>query len=464
MPSTNRPLTAGSYDHLNDQYFSLGQEDTYYEKIKTLGDDLRTSILETLRDMAFDNEVFEISKNQQVARESIFRQVSIRTVVEQFRRIAQGGSRLESFAFSFALPQLDINDRHPVIDFKIRPQSSPPTNLHVLVGRNGVGKTTLIRNLVGALVSSNRDGETTGYVTGADKSPAPFVNVIMVAFSAFDPFEQIDFIDDRESSSSYFPPLEFSHVGLSDSDSNLMYSSAEAEDALSRQFVASLTKVVASGREARWLRAIDYIESDPIFKSYDVPFLLHDIDSNVQNSEKMVKRQLQDPASVVFKGMSSGHKIVLLTMTRLVEKVTEKTLVLFDEPESHLHPPLLSALLRALSDLLQERNGVAVVATHSPVVLQEAPRTCVCKLRRHGSVTSWDRPIIETFGENVGVLIHEVFGLEVEASGFHLELRKAVARLGNYKDVVAYFGDQLGGEARGLVRVLLAESAIGRPE
>ncbi|MEN2590199.1 AAA family ATPase, partial [Acinetobacter baumannii] len=47
--------------------------------------------------------------------------------------------------------------------------------------------------------------------------------------------------------------------------------------------------------------------------------------------------------------MSSGHAIVLFTITRLVDVVGEKSLVLFDEPEVHLHPPLLSAFLRTLS-------------------------------------------------------------------------------------------------------------------
>ena len=61
-----------------------------------------------------------------------------------------------------------------------------------------------------------------------------------------------------------------------------------------------------------------------------------------------------------------------------------RTLVLLDEPEAHLHPPLLSAFTRALSDLLIYRNGVAIIATHSPVVLQEVPKSCVWKLRRSG--------------------------------------------------------------------------------
>ncbi|MEK5757114.1 AAA family ATPase, partial [Acinetobacter variabilis] len=75
----------------------------------------------------------------------------------------------------------------------------------------------------------------------------------------------------------------------------------------------------------------------------------------------------------LFGQLSSGHKIVLLILTRLVETVDEATLVLIDEPESHLHPPLLSAFMSALTELLEDRNGVAIIATHSPVVVQEVP-------------------------------------------------------------------------------------------
>ena len=52
----------------------------------------------------------------------------------------------------------------------------------------------------------------------------------------------------------------------------------------------------------------------------------------------LVRAEDDESAEVVkiFKDLSSGHKIVLLTLTRLVEKVEEKTLVLIDEPEAHL--------------------------------------------------------------------------------------------------------------------------------
>jgi hypothetical protein len=72
-----------------------------------------------------------------------------------------------------------------------------------------------------------------------------------------------------------------------------------------------------------------------------------------------------------------------------------------------------------------------------------------------------DRPTLETFGENVGVLTHEVFGLEVTKSGFHRMLADAVEQTGRYDAILDQFENQLGGEARGILRGLLATRDVG---
>lgn len=165
--------------------------------------------------------------------------------------------------------------------------------------------------------------------------------------------------------------------------------------------------------------------------------------------------QLSEHAANRIRRMSSGHAVVLLTITKLIDTVIEKTLVIVDEPESHLHPPLLSAFTRALSQLLYDRNGVAIIATHSPVVLQEIPRSCVWKITRVRLEASSSRPEIETFGENVGVLTREVFGLEVVKSGFHTLLIESVKTGKPYEEIVNEYGDQLGFEARAILRALV---------
>jgi ABC-type multidrug transport system ATPase subunit len=156
-----------------------------------------------------------------------------------------------------------------------------------------------------------------------------------------------------------------------------------------------------------------------------------------------------------FRMMSSGHAIVLLTITKLVAHVNEKTLVLFDEPESHLHPPLLSALVRSLSRLLTSRNAVAILATHSPVVLQEIPKSCVWKINRVGLAANVSRPEVETFGENVGILTRETFGLEVSKSGFNRILHDEATIADSYFAALRNFDDQIGMEGRAILRALM---------
>jgi hypothetical protein len=110
-----------------------------------------------------------------------------------------------------------------------------------------------------------------------------------------------------------------------------------------------------------------------------------------------------------------------------------------------------------LSELLHDRNGVAIIATHSPVVLQEVPRSCVHVITRSRLSMRAERPRIETFGENVGALTREVFGLEVSQSGFHALLQVAVSSGDTYDAIVASYGDQLGQEARGILRAMVAD-------
>jgi predicted ATPase len=311
--------------------------------------------------------------------------------------------------------------------------------VHVIIGRNGIGKSFLLNNMANVLVRGEtpESGRIKFRRPDDETQASRFANVVSVAFSAFDEFEPLRRQPQGEDR------LKYSYIGLK----VVAKTGAEGQQApksyraLASEFGKSVSACVAEPRRSRWRRALEILQSDPVFADAISQF------ANVETDET-----LRDAAREVFRNLSSGHKIVLLTMTRLVETVDEATLVLLDEPESHLHPPLLAAFIRALSDLLEDRNGVAIIATHSPVVLQEVPRSCVWKLRRAGDELIPTRPEIETFGENVGTLTQEVFGLEVTASGFHRTLQEAVDAGADYEDVMRTFDGQLGAEGRALAQ------------
>ena len=63
-----------------------------------------------------------------------------------------------------------------------------------------------------------------------------------------------------------------------------------------------------------------------------------------------------------------------------------------------------------------------------------------------------ERPEIETFAENVGVLTREVFGLEVSKSGFHELLAQSVATGKSYEEIEQEYHHQLGFEGKTILR------------
>lgn len=441
-----RPAIPKAFDELDDRFFSLGQDDSYYGNLDELGGDTRDRILRGLRDMALDPDLFERALGEDVTGTSLLRSVSRASVLGQFGRMARGGARLSRYQFTYTAPPLSRTRGRPLtLSFAVEPESTPPTNIHVLIGRNGVGKTTLLHNMARSLVERSAETSEVGSFSGGTDNldgGAPFANLVSVTFSAFDQFEPLS-TPRNKSAGVQYAYVGLKHVGT-DKDGKPL--PPKSPGALSRDFGDSVLVCSQGARAGRWQRALEMLEADPIFRDSEVASLAAATDVET----------LKVDARKLFRRLSSGHKIVLLTITRLVETVEEKSLVLLDEPEAHLHPPLLSAFVRSLSDLLINRNGVAVIATHSPVVLQEVPRTCVWKIRRTGSVTLAERPEIETFGENVGVLTREVFGLEVTNSGFHKMLRDAVAETADFDSVVARFGSELGGEARAIIRALVA--------
>ncbi|CAN5719243.1 AAA family ATPase [soil metagenome] len=449
MPKdSKRPELPETFSQLDKEFFSLGQSEEYYEQLGNFESMLRDAVLRGLRDVVANQTRWRNALKHDVTTTSLLRSVSSKSVTGQFRRLLAGGARLTRFSFQFDSPaSSDSVWAVPSLSFEVRPDSLPPSNVHALIGRNGVGKSRLLHVMAKALTQGQR-GNHGAFVSLSDedeKGPL-FANVVSVSFSAFDAFPPLDEPTEKARGVKYF------YVGLSRSGQNVPRPHApKTPGMLAKEFASSVADCLGQKRGPRWLRALELLETDPLFKEAEIALLAT---ASAGSSNKGL-------AESVFQRLSSGHKIVLLTITRLVQVVEEKTLVLIDEPEAHLHPPLLSAFIRALSDLLINRNAVCLIATHSPVVLQEVPRSCAWVLRRSGREVVAERPETETFGEGVGVLTGEVFRLEASQSGFHQLLMAAAREYANYDDALAAFGGSLGAEARAVLQARIVAGGGG---
>jgi ABC-type cobalamin/Fe3+-siderophores transport system ATPase subunit len=438
-PGKRAPSIPSEFEQLPNTFFSLGQSDTYYEALSSLPQHVTRTILLALRDCAFDLSIFDTMRNEEVMRDSLLRSVPESAVRNRYHQLANGDAALSQFYFTYRFAGNNVSIPIPEIHIHVMPFSEPPTNVHVLIGRNGVGKTRCMQGIARALLKEQpvpaEDGSI--IITRMVQPEWSFAGVVAVSFSAFDRFTL---------PAETKPGIKAAMIGPVQNMGEVQIEPGFDVGPYTEVFCASLGRCRNEPRRSRLLAAIETLENDPLFAEFAIAQLLDLPDEGWYH-----------PARQLFDTLSSGHAVVLLTITRLVELVEEQTIVLVDEPESHLHPPLLSALIRALSDLLFKRNGVALIATHSPVVLQEVPKSCVWMLRRAGQIANAERPSVETFGENVGVLTREVFGLEVTNSGFHQLIKRAVENPANtFDNVVEKFDGQLGAEAQAIVRNLIA--------
>lgn len=435
-----RPDIPSKFDKLPKHFFSLGQDSDYYEDIKNLGDELRETFFDAMNDIAFDEEVYKANINERVTRQSLMRDVTETSATGRFRRLAQGDATLTPYKFSYTSYPGKRGIKPIMMNFSVLPKSNPPSNIHVIIGRNGVGKTRLINNMIHSIVEEDSIKYGKFESMSEDDDGSLFANLVSVTFSAFDTTEPVP---DRKKKGG---EITYSYIGLrtlsTKTDSGFVTKSTIK---LKNEFAKSAYKCIIGGKKRRLKAAIKALEADAIFQDADFTSVLDIEDRN----------EFESAAGTLFNRLSSGHMIVLLTMTRLVETIEERTLVLLDEPETHLHPPLLAAFIRALSDLLTGKNAVAIITTHSPVVLQEVPKSCCWILNRVGYNETVNRPELESFGENVGALTQEVFGLEVTDSGFHQILKKVVRNSGSFDEALNAFRDQLGFEAKAILRVMM---------
>ena len=94
----------------------------------------------------------------------------------------------------------------------------------------------------------------------------------------------------------------------------------------------------------------------------------------------------------------------------MVANIRVDSLILYDEPETHLHPNAIVELMNSIYELVNEFESYCLIATHSPLVIRELFSKNVYVITRDADVPSLRRIRIESFGENLGVLNDEVFG------------------------------------------------------
>ena len=447
----SNPLIERDFDSLDDDFVSVGGSLDYYQNLARLGVIHRNQILDALRDVSRHPELQSQFEPEEGWANSLFRYNSdaagflnlARALTEsdytslpsdgfKFSFSVTGWERALTFDFGYIPPG-------PTLPFLFPGSIAPkfPGRLIALIGRNGSGKSTLLARLarVAYGTATQRSASVFAELGTIEPSGIGFTRIITVSYSAFDSFtlpglapQHPDEPDQRAQILNDVRQGEgrFIFCGLRDIASELE-AEIEAEskrapnapipgdrakqtllksiDSLGNEFAQTIDIIRKNNRWGVFIRELNRLVKDSTFSQWN-------------SGDDLAAAILLSP-KVIFEQWSSGQKIVVQVVARLVAHTTALSLVLIDEPETHLHPPLIAALMHAVRDLLETYNAFCVVATHSPIVVQESMARDVYLVRREGAITDVSKPTIQTFGENIGALTSEVFGVNSEVTDFH---------------------------------------------
>jgi predicted ATPase len=128
--------------------------------------------------------------------------------------------------------------------------------------------------------------------------------------------------------------------------------------------------------------------------------------------------------------------------TKIVSEIREESLILYDEPETHLHPNAISDLMTALARLLDRFNSFSIIATHSPLVIRELHPNNVIVLRRIEDGLEAAPLSIDSFGQNLTIIIEQIFGNK-EVNKLHLErIKTLVQERRSFNEIISILQDR----------------------
>lgn len=423
-----------SFYILSKDYCSLGQDTSYYETMYGLFKGDTYIYLKALRDAAMYSTIHEKFEKDEGFKFSLLRENIAEKALREGRFIVNGRKMNDAYAFTYLYrPEYhtDLNANYVRISFHFQYECKPYERVYGLIGENGVGKTTLINNIISSL-TENSEKES------FDGLRPIFSKVMAISYSPFDAFP-------TNISGSI---IDYLYCGLLENDNVIL-----SKEKQYKKLKANIEKI--NKRDSlkepfcqTWLDIMKDVFTDDIIRSF--------------KRETPSNTSLEcDTICETCKTMSSGETIFMYSISDIIANIRKDTLLLFDEPEQHLHPHGIMQLIRAIYTILEKFESYAIIATHSPLVIREMLSKNVFVFNREEDNLHVAKIGIESFGEDIAILNDIVFKNRSEEKQYEKYIDILVDECdGDYSNVVSELQNEHN--ELSLSTRLLIQSAIER--
>ena len=360
-----------SFTELDNDFCSLGQSSKYYQTIKQNFPDSYRSVLWALKDCAIFTDIEDQFEQDYSFERSLLRENEAERILRDAKFIVEGieVQNREHFTYHFQTP---FSKEKTLLEVSFESKSILPSRLFAVIG-----KTQMISNLPIDLSQKKQE---------CFEPQLPlFSKIISVSTSLYDNCKY------PEKSNEF----NYEYIGLTvkEGENRRIITSNEIDFNLQEA-----GKLINKRERARSLMNIlTKILSSAV------------INSLFRESNEKCELDIKSLTGVRQK-LSSGESTLVYLLTCIASTLRYDTLLLFDEPETHLHPNAITTLISALYKLLEEFESYAIVMTHSPLVIREIKSNHVCIMERFENMSVIRKVQQETLGANISILTDEIFG------------------------------------------------------
>lgn len=368
------------FESLNDNFYSLGIDLEYYQRLKQLLPNDVDDILEKLKDCSATPRRYETATKS--FPQLIFRLTRDKTaqdVLLETQAVLKGVEIENAHKFTYlfkpeyAQSHSEVSFDFDTLDRKVNKNLFFNNSICGIIGNNGAGKSQLLRSITED-ICHNRQENFASHVP-------IFQKIIYLSSSFLDKGPII-------SSSSY----------------NYVYSGIPHDKAImAREFIKekisnSHILIKNSYREKELIDILYTLLEFPVVDS----FISHD----AENDKKIIDiDSLKEKIDI----LSSGECMLIMHAFTILSNIFTGSLILIDEPENHLHPNAISRLINSIEKIAENNYSCAIIATHSPIIIQAMRAKNVITLERNEKSCEFSKLDFETLGCNLSTITDKIF-------------------------------------------------------
>ncbi|MEF3090574.1 AAA family ATPase [Raoultella scottii] len=330
-------------------------------------------------------------------------------------------------------------------------------NINLMIGKNGLGKTYILRHLIDILAGVS------------DFEKRPYINkILVIAYSPFENFKtKKDIIKELKNKySSYLGDVtddeklltvnDYEYIGFKNEDSVFDIEHPK------KYSIEALKNIIKLDQEDWWkntkrfqilretlLTAINFTQMG-VYTKDNVFIDVSDLNSQIieiKNEDFDFKKGIVFINDEEIIELSAGQIIFSYMIPSILSEITDETLLVIDEPELYLHPTLEIELITMLKNILKKFFSYSIIATHSAVLAREINSVCVNVLKKQNEMTIINRPSVETYGGALDQIIGEVFDDFRTTKSYQKDIDNLIEKKGISQDLVNSLSENVGDEA-----------------